>query len=259
MCPVDDACPPAATVRMLRSAVACRSCHQPRQPAYMDHAVAAHAEVIAALRAVLPPGIALAGGRIGEATTSPYAVETATLVRAVDKRRREFVAGRHYARMAMSHLGLPAVPIAVLPSRAPDWPQGIAGSISHARDACVAVVAKQSEFVGVGVDIESSTPLSAELYATVCRPAEFVATSLTTGDQAKLLFVVKEAFFKLYHPVTGHFLDFLDVDVRLDLPRGAFRLTLREGAPELRGEHIFTGSCGRAGPYCFAFIALRSC
>ena len=226
----------------------------------MDQSCTAASDVVAAIRACVPADIALAGGPIGTATSSPFAVENAAVERAVEKRRREFVAGRQYARRAMSQLGFDPAPLPVSPTRAPNWPQGVRGSISHAGDACVAIVAAASDFVGVGIDIERSTALSAELHATVCRPDELPPREPTVGDvdHAKMLFVVKEAFFKFYHPITGCFIDFLDASVRLDLARGTFVLELRDGPPAALGRRVFHGLCGHAGRYCFAFVALRA-
>lgn len=159
----------------------------------------------------------------------------------------------------MAQLGMEPVPIAVLPSRAPDWPPGLIGSISHCDDVCVAVAALQSDYAGVGIDIELSVPLPDELHATVFDPNEIAASESATFpvDQAKLLFVVKESFFKLYHPLTGHFLDFVDVSVRLDLARRVFTVSLREGPPTLFGKRTFDGVWGHSGAYCFAFAALK--
>ena len=214
--------------------------------------------VFDAIRAAIPESVALAGGSIRHIPTSPFAKETQAVVRAVEKRRREFFAGRHYARAAMAQLGMDPVPIAVLPSRAPDWPRGLTGSISHCEDVCVAVVAAKSVFAGIGIDVELSVPLPVELHATVCDSSEIEASGSASCsvDQAKLLFVVKESFFKLYHPLTDHFLDFTDVAVRLDLARGTFNLEVLDGSPALFGRRSFDGVWGHAGAYCFAFVAL---
>ncbi|MGX9147748.1 hypothetical protein [Mesorhizobium sp. 128a] len=46
------------------------------------------------------------------------------------RRRREFGWGRHHAREALRHLGF--APVAILSrDRAPLWPSGVVGSISH--------------------------------------------------------------------------------------------------------------------------------
>jgi 4'-phosphopantetheinyl transferase EntD len=225
----------------------------------MDQASTSALEVVDAIRAMLPAGIALAGGPIGSATSSPFAEENRAIQRAVEKRCRQFVAGRQYARSAMAQLGLGPVALGVLPSRAPEWPPGITGSITHAGSVCVTLVAPASDFFGIGVDVEASTPLSRELHPRICTPDELAANVTTARgtDVAKMLFVVKEAFFKAYHPVTGHFLGFLDADVRLDLARGTFVLELRGGPPGVLDRRCFEGRCGHAGGYAFAFVALR--
>ena len=50
-----------------------------------------------------------------------FAVEASAMSRAVPERRREFVAGRSCARVALARLGAPASPICVGPDRAPVW------------------------------------------------------------------------------------------------------------------------------------------
>jgi len=225
----------------------------------MDQTAPPHRTVVDAIRAAIPATVALAGGSIRDVPPSPFAEETQAVTRAVEKRRREFFAGRHYARAAMAQLGVNRLPIAVLPSRAPDWPSGLTGSISHCQDVCVAAVASKTSFAGVGIDIELSVPLAVDLYATVLDPVELEASRLPPFDVdlAKLLFVVKESFFKLYHPLTGHFLDFTDVSVRVDPARRTFNVALKEGAPSLLGMRTFDGVWGRADAYCFAFVALK--
>ena len=227
-------------------------------PANVDQNSTSPYAVIAAIRAIVPACIGLAGGPIGDATISAFPEENVAVERAIEKRRREFFTGRQYARSALSQLGFPPASIPVLPSRAPEWPQGFIGSISHSGDICVALVAAESDFIGIGIDIEISRPLEAELYATIFRSSELSMTGSVTRciDQAKLLFVVKEAFFKLYHPLTGYFLDFLEVSVRLDLVGGTFVLELLEGPPTMLGKRKFEGVWGHSGNYCFAFVSL---
>ncbi len=217
-----------------------------------DHAI------LSAIRAAIPSGIAFAGGPIGPATASPYPQENAAIVHAVDKRRREFIAGRTYARHALAQLGAAAAPIPVLPSRAPAWPSGFTGSLSHSDTVCAAVVAPSHAFAGIGLDIESSSALAENLRSTVAHASELTDTTTPPGrvDRAKRLFVAKEAFFKLYHPLAGHFLDFLDVDVALDDASRDFRLQLRPNVPALLGRRSFTGLCGDAGDHCFALLVL---
>src|SRR3712207_1286527 len=54
------------------------------------------------------------------------------------KRRREFAAGRQCARRALAHLGFAGVPLPASADRAPCWPVGVCGSISHTELFCIA-------------------------------------------------------------------------------------------------------------------------
>ena len=60
---------------------------------------------------------------------------------AAPKRQREFLAGRHCAAHALRTAGLPET--VGLQDRAPIWPKGAVGSISHSDARVVAVVSKR--------------------------------------------------------------------------------------------------------------------
>src|SRR5207245_224467 len=85
--------------------------------------------------------------------------EAAVVAAVAPRRRREFAAGRWCARQALVRLGIEGFALLPSPDRAPRWPPGIVGSISHTSDYCVAVVARQRDFLGVGVDAEPDEPI----------------------------------------------------------------------------------------------------
>ncbi|MCP3983063.1 MAG: 4'-phosphopantetheinyl transferase superfamily protein [bacterium] len=141
--------------------------------------------------------------------------------RAVSKRKREFAAGRACAHEALSRLGAPPGFLPVGPHRAPVWPDGFVGSISHTRGLCVASVARSSSLRSLGLDVEQSTPLPSEIVKKVCRPDELSLFDQQPDPPAgtswpKLCFSAKESFFKCYFPVTTTWLGFHDVTVRFD-------------------------------------------
>ena len=85
--------------------------------------------------------------------------ERAFVAQAVQSRQTEFALGRALARNALKDIGHlhPTTPVAIPVGgdRAPNWPTGIIGSISHCQDICVAVVARRAASVrAIGVDIE---------------------------------------------------------------------------------------------------------
>ena len=178
------------------------------------------------LASILPSDVKVAGVPIDSAHEDMFAVERLVISRAVDKRRREFSAGRAYARLALAAWGCPPQPIPVSANRVPLWPKGYVGSISHSNDLCAAVVAKTEVYAALGLDIESAAPLPVDLQDMICRREEQFCRSIPGCDLAKLLFVAKEAVFKAYYPLTGIFLDFHDVVIEVDSANTSFEATL---------------------------------
>lgn len=141
------------------------------------------------------------------------------LVHAVPHRRREFAAGRACARSALRQLGLARHPVRRGPDRAPQWPTGIVGSITHCAGYCVAAVAPQALVRALGIDAEEATPLvgvEADLIYTPSELASANNVSLPAAlPVAKLIFSAKESFYKCYYPLTGRFLEFSDVAITI--------------------------------------------
>src|SRR5579859_4218997 len=78
--------------------------------------------------------------------------EAEVVARAVVKRRREFGSARYCARMALGRLGVGPVPILPGERGAPQWPAGIAGSITHCAGYRAAVVARTGDVLTLGID-----------------------------------------------------------------------------------------------------------
>jgi 4'-phosphopantetheinyl transferase EntD len=140
------------------------------------------------------------------------------------KRLREFVHGRTCARRALARLGIPECAIPVDEHRAPAWPDGIVGSISHSGDNAAAVVARKSECRGLGVDLEDNEPLEASLIQMVCRPEE--AGRLARAEDrlilAKIIFSAKECVYKCIWPTLQHFVEFQEIEIQLDTETRCF-------------------------------------
>jgi 4'-phosphopantetheinyl transferase EntD len=196
------------------------------------------------LAAMLPTDVAFAGGTL-DVGDDLFAVEIKAIDMAVRKRRREFCAGRAYARRALAALGCPAQPLVVGPAREVIWPPGFVGSITHSDQGCIAIVARRKNYCGIGVDLESDQPLrDDDLRALICRPEER-SIVWTGGDLTKLLFVIKEAVYKAYYPGAGFFLEFSDLSVQIDAAQQRFRAELVRGeAPALAGHRCFAGGFG---------------
>lgn len=181
-----------------------------------------------------PVAVAVTDPKVEHAGAFP--AELAEMPRAVEKRRREYLAGRVAAHRAMEKLGLSARPVLANRSRAPSWPRGLTGSLSHNDTACVAAVARASQVRSLGIDVEDDTPLANDLVSTVCTLEEraWLAThpEETRGRLAKLIFSAKEAFYKCQYPLSHKVLDFDAVLVTPDIDTGQFEATfLNETGP----------------------------
>ena len=184
--------------------------------------------VVGWLRARLPASCGVAGGAIGDLGPGLFADEEAIVAKAGLKRRGEFRAGRHFARVALGQIGGPAGAILARAERDPIWPAGFVGSISHTDGHAIAVAAPAGVFGGVGVDFEPYSALDASLAALVCRAEERLQAAAFDGvgiDHAMLCFVAKEAYFKAVFPTRRRFLEFHDVTVAFDIDQSRFRVS----------------------------------
>jgi 4'-phosphopantetheinyl transferase EntD len=146
-----------------------------------------------------------------------------SLDRAVDKRRAEFLAGRAMALAAMAVLEHPPSPIIPQPNRAPLWPTGLAGSISHARGRCACLLSRDTDH-SYGVDTEAiakGRSLKAILSETLTAHDRHAITQgpLPAATGATLVFSAKEALFKALYPGVGRHFGF-DAAELADPPRG---------------------------------------
>jgi len=211
------------------------------------------------LRSMLPPDIASAGGDLHLYAEELFEVERKAIQGAANRRRREFVAGRSYARAALTMLGCRPQPLPVGPTREVIWPSGFVGSISHSGTGCAAIVARADNYCGVGLDLESDDPIEDEdVCAMICRPEE---RAIVCGqvDLPKLLFVIKEAVFKAYYPCARYYLEFAHLSIELDSPRHSFQAQLvHREAPSCVGNRNFVGAFGLCDGHVIATVAIRT-
>src|SRR6202165_5059978 len=73
---------------------------------------------------------------------------------ATQKRQREFLAGRWCAEQALQRLGAGSTHVAMAADRAPIWPDGVVGSITHTGNFAAAAVAWAADIAGLGIDSE---------------------------------------------------------------------------------------------------------
>ena len=153
----------------------------------------------------------------------PRAIRQAT-----QKRQREFLAGRWCAEQALRRLGAGSIRVAMAEDRAPIWPDGVVGSITHTGNFAAAAVAWVADIPGLGIDSERVIdPTIARDVADVCMVDELslfsAAHDRSFHEFCTVVFSAKEAVFKSLFPITQKFLEFSDVQITsLDWNRDCF-------------------------------------
>lgn len=165
--------------------------------------------------------------RFETALFSQYRIgEPAGLHGWVRKRQAEFLAGRYCAARALGQHGLAHAQIAIGAHRAPVWPLGWAGSITHTHEHAMAVVAQGVD--GIGIDLETilDARQAAEFAPTIVGAAELALGRMAGLDHAafvSLCFSLKESIFKALYPHVGHYFGFEAVElVSVELAAGSW-------------------------------------
>lgn len=183
----------------------------------------------------------------------------AEVARGVPKRRSEFLAGRFCALEAIRALE-PSYIGGTLPvgrHRAPIWPTGLCGSITHADGVAMAAASRLTDAIGIGIDTAPviDPPVAREIASHIARPHELKALEHTLGlaDHVivTLVFAAKEAVFKCLFSTVGHYFGHHEVEIvdaserafwaRLDLAPALPAGTVLEGYIEIAPQRVNAG------------------
>ncbi|HYQ30379.1 MAG TPA: 4'-phosphopantetheinyl transferase superfamily protein [Polyangiaceae bacterium] len=210
----------------------------------------------------LPGDFAVETGDPRQPSLPLFPEEQLLVSAALDKRRLEFSRGRQCARSAMRRLGVPDAPLLSGSRREPLWPAGVIGSITHTHGLCVAAVALQKSYAGVGIDVEPDAPLSRSIAERIATAGELSALeSMDSLLAARLIFSAKEAFYKSQFYLTRQFLGFFDVAIALE-PNGEFGVELLVNAGEQTGALVrgqrFRGRWRQRAGFLFTAVHLSN-
>jgi 4'-phosphopantetheinyl transferase EntD len=173
-----------------------------------------------------------------------YPEEFAQVEHAAPARQREFATGRRCARALLRELGCADAPLLRGEDRLPVWPEGVVGSISHTRALCAVGVARGDAVTAVSLDLEDDADLERDLWLEICTADELDWLDgqpvADCGRLARLFFSAKECVHKLQYPAARVDLEFHDVEVEIDLPRGRFsaRISRPLGSLAPKGAHL---------------------
>ncbi|MBE7926634.1 4'-phosphopantetheinyl transferase family protein [Pseudomonas saudiphocaensis] len=170
---------------------------------------------------------------------------------AVSKRQTEFLAGRLCAHEALRRAtGVASIP-AVGEDRAPCWPAGVVGSITHGAGWAAAVAARAEQWRGLGLDVERllASTRADRLAGEILTPRELESYGdLDDSQRATLVtltFSIKESLFKALYPLVNKRFYFQEAELIHHDDNGQARLRLlnnlsqewKSGA-ELEGQFV---------------------
>ena len=181
--------------------------------------------------------------RLGADVPEISPAETAEVAKAVIGRRVAFATGRACARRALARLEVTEFDLRNGVDRAPRWPAGIVGSITHTGAApggyCAVVVGRSTDLAALGVDAEQWSRLTPALWNRVLTRDELAWVEHHDDEErriwATVIFSAKESFYKAQYPSSGRFLNFHDVEVTVDASDSTF------------GVRVLPPSAGAAG------------
>lgn len=170
---------------------------------------------------------------------------------AVAKRRADYLAGRYAARQLLQNAGCESA-VTIGADRAPVWPAGWWGSISHTDKWAIAILAPYRANLRLGVDIETLRPeVMREIATTFTTASErnlLVTPSLPYETALLIAFSAKESLFKALYPQVQHIFGF-EAARLCELNPQQNRFTLELTMPLAPGLHA--GYCIH-GDYFFA-------
>lgn len=201
--------------------------------------------------------------RLSETLPAAHPLEAAQVEGASPRRLREFAAGRVCARRALARLGVHDFALRNGADRAPRWPAGIVGAITHTGDVrrgfCAVAAARALDVAALGLDAELGS-LTEGLWDIVLSPGERGWIGTLDDEQqrrsALLIFSAKECFYKAQFPLSSRFLEFSQVEVALDVAKHTFEARVTRSAPAALPLRHCQGRYAAEGDLVMTAIAL---
>lgn len=147
------------------------------------------------------------------------------------KRKAEFLAGRCCAKSSLELIGMANFAVGIGSQRNPLWPSGVRGAISHCHQTATAVVTRDNNILGLGVDVEDliAADLVGSIVPYVLQESEELfleRDGLTAQEVLTIIFSIKESFYKSVFPLVGKYFDFFAITI-VDFDKGAQKLSFQ--------------------------------
>jgi 4'-phosphopantetheinyl transferase EntD len=190
--------------------------------------------------------------RVQDAALDVFNAEAPLVKNAVEKRRREFSAGRCCARQALQALGCSTPPAIVHDKNgAPLWPQGIVGTITHSATHAAAAAAEVFRLRGIGMDMETVSRVSSTITNKILTEPEkkILHQQPDPAGQQRLLalfFSAKEAIYKCLHPLLQTRIGFEDACITCAPDMRSIAITMSQ-----RIQSALPGVVHLQGRYCY--------
>jgi len=190
--------------------------------------------------------------------------EEPVVARAVAKRRQDFSSGRTLARRALARAGfVGAADFAILQDehRAPIWPPGFTGSVTHTKGRVAAAATRIRDFRGLGLDVERDAPLAHGVARRILTAEDdAMLAELPEHERAfagKLVFSAKECAYKCQYSLTKTYLGFDAMWIELHLARGAFVAHFRREVGEFAEGAQLLGRFARGDGLVMTAVSYR--
>lgn len=142
--------------------------------------------------------------------------------RAVQKRKAEYIAGRYCVKKSLAAINITNQIVESGEDRAPVWPQGVVGSITHSSGYASAVVAKANELRAIGIDsekcINDKTSRNISSHILTGNETFDANTHIAANEHVylTLIFSAKESIYKCLNPLVKQFFDFKHAEISFD-------------------------------------------
>lgn len=145
-------------------------------------------------------------------------------------RLREWLAGRYCAKMAARKIGVKLNSLSAGNDRAPIWPDGIVGSISHTKELAIAAVSTEVKMLGVDCEKLMSIERFENLKNMFVREDELPLINSNLKIAPTLCFSAKETLYKCVAPKCKCYFGFMEASV-IDISQDSFVINLHSQNP----------------------------